>query len=89
MENKCRYCKFDLDAGDIFEELAKTNLYDEEELLVVAKKLGWTEENKTRFSKSIVVEQYSKFEICSNCNGVWPELKDFPKVYYSQPKKAV
>lgn len=78
----CRYCGINLDDGDIFEELAKANIYDEAELLRVAHSLGWTKENKKRFSKCVVVEQYSKFEICPECKGVWPdpELKDCPKI---------
>ena len=87
-ECKCRYCGFNLDAGDVLEELEKTNMYEKDKLVQAASDYGWTPQNKIRFKKSIIIQQHNQFEICPECNGIWPEINDFPKEYYSEQKKT-
>ena len=80
----CRYCKFDLDGGDIFDFFLNKG-YSEKDALASANSYGWKQDNKKRFSKEIIV-QFSEtnkpqIKICPNCKGVWPKSLNMPDKY--------
>ena len=67
----CKHCGVNLDGGDIYEYFFARYL-NVEKALESAKKYGWKETDKIRFSNSIIVqpdndEQYS---ICPKCNKI-------------------
>ena len=67
----CPYCKANLDEGDIFEHfLLKYN--DREKALCSAKRYGWSEINKVRFNRSVIVQpdRLPQYTICPDCKKV-------------------
>jgi len=83
----CRYCNYDLDDGDIYEKLSKDVLYKyhtKEDLLKVAQRYGWSEENKLRFTKEVIIQFKTKqnLKVCLKCNGIWPLDYNMPMEYY-------
>ena len=69
---ECRFCKSDLDGGDIFEVFLKQ--MDREKALKSAKAYGWSETNKIHFNKAIIVQPDSETQyiICSYCKNKDP-----------------
>lgn len=69
----CRHCGADLDGGDIFEQCLVVE-GDKDRALRAAKTYGWTEENKLRFTKVVIVQPDRKpqYEECPACHGVDP-----------------
>jgi hypothetical protein len=68
---ECKHCKTDLDGGDIFIFfLYKYN--DKKEALESAKKYGWSETNKLRFSSAVIVQPVDgpQYIVCPVCKGV-------------------
>lgn len=70
----CPHCGFELDDGEIYENLKDNIFYrhlSEEELLKVAQQYGWTKENKKRFTNRVTVKPVDgtpKFVKCPYCN---------------------
>lgn len=69
---ECRFCKSDLDGGDIFEVFLKQ--MDREKALKSAKAYGWSETNKIHFNKAIIVQpdRDEQYLICPYCNNKDP-----------------
>lgn len=64
----CKHCKSDLDGGDIYQHfLLKYN--DKKEALETAKRYGWSETNKLRFSSAVIVQPVDgpKYIVCPVC----------------------
>jgi hypothetical protein len=71
----CRFCNYNLSAGDIYEVLKKNNpTASHESLLEMAKMFGWTPENKKEFSKVLILQDDSRdqIEICPECKNENP-----------------
>lgn len=70
----CPNCGIDLDDGDIFDKLRNNDLYNDktdEEVMQIAHQFGWTQQNKKRFSKKVVVKSIlggSSYTQCPHCN---------------------
>lgn len=69
---ECRFCKSDLDGGDILEIFLKH--MDREKALKSAKAYGWSETNKIHFSKAIIVQpdRDEQYLICPYCKNKDP-----------------
>ena len=89
MTTHCRYCKLDLDDGDIYEVLSADSYYknySQDDLIKAAGTYGWTVENKKRFSKIKTIHSDDSgyfIEICPACNGLAPLEINKPKVYFT------
>lgn len=71
----CLHCGTDLDDGDVFQKLRSMSVYKEKndnEIEVIAMHYGWTPQNKTRFSKKIVVQPCgdSQYTMCPECKVI-------------------
>lgn len=67
----CKHCDADLDGGDIFQHfLYKYN--DREKALESAKRYGWSETNKLRFSSAVIVQPDNKpqYIVCPVCKNI-------------------
>jgi pyrrolidone-carboxylate peptidase len=67
----CPNCGAKWDGGDVMEQLSKLDTLthvNEDEIKKLARSMGWTEENKTRFTK-LMVKDYrdSIVLVCLNC----------------------
>lgn len=70
--NLCKYCNFNLDVGDIYEVLrASGNYMNDDKVYEAALMYGWTEKNKKRFDKSLLVkdENDNVYPTCPNCES--------------------
>ena len=76
---QCPSCKSSWDAGDIYEELRKSQHYKnltDAEVKKAASSYGWTEENPKSFSRLIGIEVMGKYDgisywKCPDCNTYW------------------
>lgn len=72
-KDPCPHCGFELDRGDIYEQLLSLYNGDQERALVDAGYFGWSKENKTRFTKKIGIYDFdldvTTHYICPNCKG--------------------
>jgi len=79
MDYHCSHCGEDLDGGDIYEHfLAETS--NPVKALKIAKEYGWSETNKIRFVKSVMVQpdRDPQFEICPACKQKNPFTPKVP-----------
>ena len=73
VQMNCPFCKTNLDEGDIFEHfMLKYN--NREKALSSAKSYGWSETNKVRFNRSVIVQpdRSPQYTICPDCKKVLP-----------------
>lgn len=71
--NLCKVCNFNLDIGDIYEVLLSSGKYKTpDRALSAAKQYGWSESNKLRFDRSVLVKNDSGIlvSICPKCDTV-------------------
>ena len=68
MEYTCQHCSADLDEGDILEHFL-VKYGDYKKAREIAGLYGWTETNKIRFNRSIVMQpkKGSQYNICPDC----------------------
>lgn len=68
----CKYCNFNLDIGDIYEVLrASENYMNDDKAYEAALMYGWSENNKKRFDKSLLIkdENGNLYATCPNCDS--------------------
>ena len=73
MEYTCQHCRANLDEGDILEHfLLKYGDYTKAK--EIAGLYGWTETNKIRFNRSIIMQpkKGSQYIICPDCEKTDP-----------------
>ena len=71
----CIDCGFELDDGDIFVKLRRMPENDgktNNDIRAIARYYGWTEQNKKRFTKRIIVQPFDRaqFVMCPNCKVI-------------------
>ena len=78
IETACKYCKTDLDDGDVYEKIKSIFylIYNHDEILRMARHHGWTHTNRLRFTKEVLVyKNGDSYSICPECKGYDPLKK--------------
>lgn len=72
MEFTCQHCRANLDEGDILEHFLLT--YEYTKAKEIARLYGWTETNKKRFNRSIIMQpkKGSQYTVCPDCEKTDP-----------------
>jgi hypothetical protein len=70
----CKYCRYNLDGGDIFIMLGRQHQnLNTKELTLLANEYGWDVSSRMHFTREVhVYSGHQVLKVCPECNGVWP-----------------